>query len=61
VWHAYVAKQKSKHTGHPMGYRIRQIEPASQFCDEVTVEVITDHVPIEAIEEVIENSTLSIW
>jgi hypothetical protein len=38
-----------------MGYRIRQIEPDSQFCDEVTVEVITDHVPIETIEEVIEK------
>ena len=38
-----------------MGYRIRQIEPESQFWDEITVEAITDHVPVAAIEEVIES------
>lgn len=38
-----------------MGYRIRQIEPESQFWDEITVEAITDHVPVAAIEEVIER------
>jgi len=37
-----------------MGYRIRQIEPDSQLCDEVTVDAITEHVPVEMVEEVIE-------
>lgn len=38
-----------------MGYRIRQIEPEGQFWDRVTVETITEHIPVEAIEEVIEQ------
>ena len=38
-----------------MGYRIRQIEPDSQFHDTITIEAITDHIPVEAIEEVIEE------
>lgn len=38
-----------------MGYRIRQIEPESQFHDTITIETITDHIPVEAIEEVIEE------
>jgi hypothetical protein len=37
-----------------MGYRIRQIEPESQFCNEITVDAITEHVPVEMVEEVIE-------
>ena len=38
-----------------MIYRIRQIEPDSQFCNEITVEAITNHIPVEAIEEVIDK------
>lgn len=38
-----------------MGYRIRQIEPGSQFCDGITLEIITDHIPVEAIEEAIDR------
>lgn len=38
-----------------MGYRIRQIESDSQFCSEVTVEAITQVVPIETIQAVIED------
>lgn len=38
-----------------MGYRIRQIEMQSQFCEVVTVDAITQVVPVEMIEDVIEE------
>jgi hypothetical protein len=38
-----------------MGYRIRQIEQESQLCEAVTVEAITQVVPVETIEGVIEE------
>lgn len=34
-----------------MGYRIRQIETESQFCDTMTLDVLTQHIPIESIEQ----------
>jgi len=39
-----------------MGYKVRQIEPGDQFCEQVTVEVINQVVSLEAIGEVIEAS-----
>ncbi len=38
-----------------MGYRIRQIEPKSQLSEAITVEVITEIVPIEVIGQVVEE------
>jgi len=38
-----------------MGYRIRQIEPDSQFCNEITLEIIREYVPVDLVEEVIEE------
>jgi len=38
-----------------MGYRIREIEAEGQFCEAVTVEAITQVVPIEVIRDVIEE------
>ena len=38
-----------------MSYRIRQIEPGDQFCEQVTVDVITQVIPVETMREVVES------
>jgi hypothetical protein len=38
-----------------MGYKIRQIEPKGQLCEIITVEAITEIVPIEVIEQTIQD------
>ena len=42
-----------------MGYRIRQIKPESQFCEAVTVDAITQVVPVETMQNVIEECQVS--
>ncbi len=37
-------------------YKIRQLDPKSQFCNQVTVDVITDIIPVSVIEAVIDNT-----
>jgi IS4 transposase len=36
-----------------MGYRIRQVEAESQFCETITLDAITQHVPVETIHQVV--------
>jgi hypothetical protein len=40
-----------------MGFRIRQIEAERQFCERVSVETITQYVPLASIEQVVETRT----
>ncbi len=36
-----------------MGYRIRQIEAEGQFCEAIAMDALTQHIPLEIIEQVV--------
>jgi hypothetical protein len=36
-----------------MDYRIRQIEAEGQFCEAVAMDALTQHIPLEIIEQVV--------
>jgi hypothetical protein len=52
VWHSNVVKQTTTQ-GIIMRYRIREIETECQFCEQVTVDVITEIVGLEQMESCI--------
>lgn len=37
-----------------MSYKIRQLDPKSQFCEQITLDVLTEVIPLSAVEAVVD-------